>query len=272
MQGDREFMFILDKVKRNRNIDFRQYRPAVLKNRVQNRLHATKCGNYWDYIMLLNREPEEYDRLIESLTIKVSQFFRNPEVFEFLGNEIIPEIISRNEAGGSRKIRAWSCGSAFGEEAYSLAILFCEALGKRATDSRVNVLATDIDGKVIKEAPWGSYDRKALGEMKAHILFKYFSRVRDRYVVADVPRSLVSFKRHDIVGESPMSGMNLVLCRNLLIYFEEELKEKVFHNLYGALSPGGFLVLGKVEGINNQLEEHFEVVNMRERVYRKSEK
>ncbi|MBW1775272.1 MAG: protein-glutamate O-methyltransferase CheR [Deltaproteobacteria bacterium] len=235
MEDDREFKFLLDKIKRNRGIDFSQYRP----------------------------------RLIECITIKVSKFFRDSKVFDLLEDIIIPEIISQKKTEGTKKIHAWSCGAAFGEEAYSVAILLCEALGSRLNDFDIQILATDIDKNALAEAPWGSYDRNALGNMGAHLLFKYFTRFQDRYVVSDGARSLVTFRRHDIASGSPMWGMDLVLCRNLLIYFQKELQEKALHNIYTALNPGGFLVLGMTETIIPQMLEYFDVVDLRKRIYRK---
>jgi len=269
MEDDREFKFLLDKIKRNRGIDFSQYRPQVLKRRIHHRMDLSGCANYWGYILLLNRDPEEYDRLIESITIKVSKFFRDPVVFDLLGGIIIPEILSQKKTGGLKNIKAWSCGAAFGEEAHSVAILFCEALGSRLNDFDIQILATDIDKNALAEAPWGSYDRTALGNMGAHLLFKYFTRFQDRYVVSDGARSLVTFRRHDIVSGSPIWGMDLVLCRNLLIYFQKELQKKVLRNIHTALNPDGFLVLGKTETIIPQMLEYFDVVDLTERIYRK---
>ena len=273
MEEDKELKFLLDKIMRNRNIDFLQYRPQVLRRRIQFRLHLTKCATIWHYIMLLNKDPQEYDRLIESLTIKVSEFFRDPKVFDLLGDTIIPEIISQKQTLGARNILAWSCGAAFGQEAYSIAILFCEALGGGLNDFDVKILATDIDKNALENAPWGSYDRKALRNMKAHLLFKYFSQFQDgnkvRYTVSDKAKNLVTFKRHDVVSDGLNPGMDLVLCRNLLIYFQKGLQEKALRNLHAAISPGGFLVLGKTESIPPHMLDYFEVRDLRERVYRK---
>jgi chemotaxis methyl-accepting protein methylase len=273
MEDDKEFGFLLEKIMRNTNIDFSQYRPQVLKRRIEHRLHLARCVNYWDYIMLLNRDTREYDRLIECLTIKVSEFFRDPSVFEILGDVIIPEVISHKQDRGDKKIRAWSCGAAFGQEAYSLAILFCEALGTRLDDFDIRILATDIDKNALEEAPWGSFDQRTLRKMKPHVLFKYFTKFQDRnaerYVISDRARSLVSFKRHDAISNHLNSNMDLVLCRNLLIYFQKKLQEKALGNVHAALNPGGILILGKTETLPQQMLDHFEVVDLRERIYRK---
>ena len=267
MKNEREFKFLLDKIMRNRNIDFSQYRTQVLKRRIEHRLHLAGCAAYWDYILLLNKDPQEYDRLIECLTIKVSEFFRDPIVFEVLGNEIIPEIVSQKQAQRDKKIRAWSCGTALGQEAYSIAILFSETLGSSLNDFNINILATDIDNSALEKAPWGSYDGSALRKMHAHLLFKYFTRFQDRYVVSDRAKGLVMFRHHDIVSGRPKSGMDLVLCRNLLIYFQKGLQKKALRNLHTALNPGGFLILGKTETITPQMADYFESVDLRERIY-----
>ena len=269
MEDGRQYKFLLDKIMRNTNIDFNGYRAQFVKRRLQHRLNSAGCNSYWEYISLLNKDPKEYDRLIETLTIKESYFFRDTKVFKLLGNGIIPEIVSQKQAEGAKKIRAWSCGTAFGQEVYSMAILFREVLGNRIKDFDIKILATDIDKDTLEKAPWGSYDKRALRKMAPHLLFKYFARFQDRYVLSDRARVLVSFEHHDIVSGIPKRGMDLVLCRNLLIYFEKELQEKVLHNLHTALNPGGFLILGKTETIIEQMRDYFNVVDLRERIYRK---
>jgi len=269
MEDGRQYKFLLDKIMRNTNIDFNGYRSQLLKRRLRHRLGSTGCNNYWEYVSLLNKDPKEYDRLIEVLTIKESYFFRDTEVFKLLENGVIPELVSQKQTDRVKKIRAWSCGTAFGQEAYSMAILFHEVLGNRTKDFDIKILATDVDRDALEKAPWGSYDKRALRKMGPHILFKYFTRFQDRYVVSDRVRVLVSFERHDIVSGIQKRGMDLVLCRNLLIYFQKELQEKVLKNLHIALSPGGFLILGKTETITEQMRDYFEVVDLKERIYRK---
>lgn len=270
MDENQEYSFLLQKILRNRNIDFSQYRPQVLQRRLEHRFHVTKCESYVDYIMLLNRDPLEYDRLIETLTIKVSEFFRDSMVFELLGDVIIPEIIAQKDNEGSKKVRGWSCGSAHGQEAYSMAMLFREELGHRVPDFDLNITATDIDKTALAEAPWISYDKKALKKMKAHIIFKYFTSFEDRYIVNDSVRELINFKYHDVTSGNPVSNMDLVLCRNLLIYFEKELQEKALMNIYSALNPGGFLILGMTETLPPSMREYFEALDLNARVYMKN--
>jgi chemotaxis protein methyltransferase CheR len=268
-EADKEFKFLLEKIKRNKNIDLSQYRSKILERRIQHRLHLTRCANYLDYVMLLNKDPEEYDRLIECLTIKVSEFFRDPKVFNLLGDTVIPQIVSEKQARGDKRILAWSCGTALGEEAHSMAILFCESLGRKIGDFDIKILGTDIDKSTLEKAPWGSYDRRALRRMSPHLLFKYFTRVKDRYILNDKTRSLVSFRYHDVISDNSIPSMDLVLCRNLLIYFRKEHQEAIVQKLNVSLNPGGFLVLGKTETLPPQMLGCFEVVDLRERIYRK---
>ncbi len=154
-----------------------------------------------------------------------------------------------------------------------MAILFCEILGRGLNDFYIKILATDIDKDVLEKAPWGSYDKGGLDKMAAHLLFKYFTRFQDgnvdRYAVSDRVRFLVTFNLHDVISDKVISGMDLVLCRNLLIYFQKELQEKALRNLYASLNPGGFLILGKTETISPQMTDYFEVIDLRERIYRK---
>ncbi len=269
MEDDKQYKFLLDKIMRNTNIDFNGYRPQFLKRRLQHRLDSAGCSSYWEYIALLNKDPQEYDRLIETLTIKETYFLRDTEPFELLENMVIPEIVSQKQTEGARRIRAWSCGTATGKEAYSIAILLSEVLGNRMKDFDIKILGTDIDKDALEKAPWCSYDKRALRKMAPHLLFKYFTRFEDRYVLSDRVRALVSFKYHDIVSGIQKRGMDLVLCRNLLIYFERELQEKVLANLHTALNPGGFLILGKTETITEQMRDYFNVVDLREKIYRK---
>ncbi len=269
MEEEREFQFLLEKIRRNRDIDFSKYRSEILKRRIKYRIHSAGCVNYWDYILLLNRDPGEYDRLIETLTIKVSEFFRDPAVFDVLGSEIIPEIVAQKQNQGAKKIYAWSCGSAFGQEAYSMAILFCETLGRRLDCFDIKILATDIDRSSLEKARWASYGREAVKKVKPHILFKYFTHFQDNYIVKDIVRDLVSFRHHDLMADGREHNIDLVLCRNLLIYFEKELQEKVIRNLYNVMNCGGFLILGKTETVSPHMSHRFEIMDMRERIYKK---
>ena len=269
MHEDNEFEFLLGKIRRNKHIDFSGYRRENLMRRIVYRMGLAGCGTYWEYILLLNRDPEEYDRLIQSLTIKVSHFFRDGDVFRFLHSSVIPGIAEQKKKENDTRIRAWSCGAAFGQEAYSMAILFCEALGPRIRNVDIRITATDIDRKALEQAQWASYPRESMKKMEPYLLFKYFTRLNDRYVVSDPARDLVCFVYHDILADRPLIGMDLVMCRNLLIYFEKGVQERVLHCLCSSLRRGGFLVLGMTETMGPGVAGHFDTVDGTRRVYRK---
>ena len=274
MVNEKEFQFLLDKISRNRDIDFSNYRDTVLKRKIKSRMHATDCKDYWEYLMLLNTNPLEYENLIKAMTIKVSEFFRNPDVFVLMREIIVPEIIAQKQRKGDENIRAWSCGAAWGQEAYSMAILFCETLGKRLKDVDLRITATDIDPEVVETAPWGAYEKISLSRVPPHLLYKYFIRIKDRYVLKDRIRDLVSFKYHDVLSgrlnyNHLNQGMDLVLCRNLLIYFRKAHQVKALSNIYNSMNPGGFLLLGKTETLPVQVLERFEAIDLRDRIYRK---
>ncbi|MCK5099966.1 MAG: protein-glutamate O-methyltransferase CheR [Desulfobacteraceae bacterium] len=279
MVNDKEFQFLLEKISRNRDIDFSHYRDTVLKRKIQSRMHATDCKDYWEYLMLLNTNPLEYDSLIQAMTIKVSEFFRNPDVFVLMREIIVPEIIAQKQQSEDKNIRAWSCGAAWGQEAYSMAILFCETLGKRLRNVDLQITATDIDPEVVETAPWGAYEKLSLNRVPPHLLYKYFIRLKDRYVLKDRIRNLVSFKYHDVLSgrlnynhlnpNHLNQGMDLVLCRNLLIYFRKAHQVKALSNIYNSMNPGGFLLLGKTETLPAQIMERFEAIDLRDRIYRK---
>jgi len=273
MEDEREYNFLLNNILMNRNINFSQYRPQILKRRIQHRLHLSGCTTFLEYIALLNKEPLEYDELLDCLTIKVSEFFRDFKVFDKLSEIVLPEIISQKLTKGDNTIRAWSCGAAHGQEAFSLAILFSEAQGRKFVDFDIKIIASDIDKKALAEGPWSSYSREALRKMAPHFLFKYFTQFQEngvnRYIVNDRAKDLVSFLYHNVISDRPIPSVDLILCRNLLIYFEKELQVKTINNLFSALNPGGFLVLGKTENLPPQLIEYFETVDLRERIYRK---
>jgi len=269
MTDEHDFSFLLDKLSRNRGIDFRQYQRTVIERRIRHRFNLTHCETAWEYISLLNKDPEEYDRLIECLTIKVSEFFRDSAAFTWLREAIVPEIVAARKADGTKRVRAWSCGAALGQEAFSLAILFGEALGPRIEGFDLQIVATDIDRSSLEKAPWGSYAEANVRKIPPHLLLKYFARAGERYVLKDSIRSLVSFQYHDVLSSPVGEGMDLALCRNVLIYFQKELQEKALNNLHRALGPGGFLVLGGSESLTPGMQSRFDAVDSPARVYRK---
>ena len=227
-------------------------------------MNAHKISSYKDYHSVLENDPEEYKKLFSTITIKVSEFFREPEVFDLLKEQLTACPVSPDEG-----IRAWSCGCAHGEEAYSLGMILLESFDARGTDN-VRIFATDVDEGAIEIARKGVYSCESLKKVSDQARDKFFIKSDGNYKVRYSIRDMVSFGRLDIVNSTPISGIDILLCRNLLIYFEKELQRRVLDKLDFALNPGGLLVLGKSEGLPSHLASRYKEVGERSRVYRKA--
>lgn len=269
---DESFDLILDKLRRNKGVDFSLYRPGTIRRRILSRIKATGCGDFADYILYLNREPLEYDRAIEAVTINVTEFFRDPEIFTCLSEDIFPEMIRSKDARGRRIVRIWSAGTSNGEEAYTLAILFLEILGERASDFHLKIYGTDIDPDCLEKAKAGVYSPSSLKHVPPRFLVKYFEKKGENYTVTPRLKALTRFQRHDLVADNVLTHMDVILCRNVVIYFTRPLQDFVYANFAKALNKGGFLILGKVESLWGYPVSYFDTINLTGRIYRRSEK
>lgn len=291
MENDlRDFGLILKRLEERFGIDFSRYRTGTIHRRMARRMLATGAAGYEAYLSYIEKNPEEYERLLMDLTIKVSRFFRNEPLFDYIMEELLPELLGGGK--GRRGLRVWSAGCAFGEEVYSVVILIMEYLRKmshKVEDYRFSIFGTDIDDYALAKARTGEYDANALRETRPEILDRYFSRIRGpglcgaekgpditRYRVVESVRNLASFCKHDLTSKtrmSPPSGVvanyDLILCRNLLIYFSRGLQQRAFLNLINSLNPGGYLVLGKSESIPEELEAFLVPQNSSRKVFRK---
>ena len=243
--------------------DFRNYRKSSLSRRILRRLSAYNISSYEDYYRILTSDPAEYERLFLSLTVKVSEFFRDPEVFDILKDAIA--LMAPDIRDG---LRAWCCGCAYGEEAYSLAILFSECL-KPEVLKNTKIFATDIDNKAIEAARKGIYIEDVLHNLSCAIRDKYFIKKELGYKVKYSLKDLVRFGQLDIVRNPPLSRIDILFSRNLFMYFEKELQKNVFEKLNFALKPGGLLVLGKSEVLPVQFMSNYREIKKSSRVYRK---
>lgn len=171
---DRTFQLLLYKIKNERGFDFLQYRPALLKRRIDARLKARRVDNYIEYIGLLNREPEEYEKLIDVATINVTEFFRDPAAWQVVRDRILPGLIQNKDQKGQRLIRVWSAGTSGGEEAYTLAILLRELLGECLKEFRVKIYGTDIDRASLERAKLGEYPPESVRNVSPSLLKKIF--------------------------------------------------------------------------------------------------
>jgi two-component system CheB/CheR fusion protein len=264
--GD-EFAALLERIRDKKGIDFGSYKPATIVRRLRSRMSATSQPSLAEYARYLERDPNEYDRLTGSLLIKVTEFFRDPKVFEHLRERTLPALIDEARSG-ARELRVWSAGCSTGEEAYSLAITIAEALRDEPRPVDVRVFATDVDGAAIAFARHGIYPPGALENVPAPILARYFVRSNGTYEVVKPLRAMMTFGEHDLGARAPFPRIDLVLCRNVLIYFTPAMQRVALETFAFSLREGGLLVLGPSESVaalpESYLEEH-----ARNRIYRR---
>lgn len=268
----RAFNMIVQNIYQKRGVDFRQYRPKCLRRRVVVGMHDANVESFCAYLDFLNKNPQQYDRLLDRITINVSEFFRNPEAFKAIRKKVIPAIVDRKQKTANYNIRIWSAGCATGEEPYTLAILFKEALQVLGKHFKINIIATDIDKEALKKAKKGLYGQKALKELTTHQIASYFNKEENKYYVKPQIKAMVKFMEHNMNSDEPLSSIDLILCRNVIIYFNKQLQEKVYHNFYNALVESGFLVAGKTESLMDVKEELFAKVDLAERILQKRAK
>ena len=239
------------------------YKDKCVKRRIHIRVRATQSGTPEAYRTLLIESPAEQERLLRVLTIHVSHFFRNPSMFEKLSREILPELLLER-----RNLRLMSVGCAGGEEPYTLALILREQFGAALQAGRVSIKGTDVDAATLELAREALYHPDRLAEVSAELLSRWFSREGERYRLSEEIRSQVSFERADLNHQKACEACDLILCRNVLIYFERGRQEMILNGFADALSPGGILVLGKSETLFGTARKRFRTICPVERIYR----
>jgi len=263
----KEFSALLARVRERSGIDFSTYRNATIIRRLRGRMGATGQPTLAAYADHLDHDPEEYARLISSLLIKVTEFFRDPKVFQYLRDAILPELISEARRHG-RELRVWSAGCSTGEEAYSLAMTIAEAMGDAPNPLDVRVFATDIDSAAIAFARRGLYPPAALQKVPPALRKRFFVKSDGGFEVAKILRSLMIFGEHDLGARAPFPRIDLVLCRNVLIYFTPPMQQAALETFGFSLRADGRLVLGPSETVA-ALPAPFTEEQPRLRVYRR---
>jgi two-component system, chemotaxis family, CheB/CheR fusion protein len=248
-----------------RGFDFTGYKRSSLARRVRKRMHEAGIADYMDYRDRLESSAEEFGHLFNTILINVTSFFRDPETWAYLQREVMPDLIA---AAANQDIRVWSAGCAGGEEAYSLAIAFAEALGIEEAAKRVKIYGTDVDEDALRDARTGIYTVKSLEPISPELRDKYFEKNGGQFAFRPDLRRRVIFGRHDITRDAPISRLDLLVCRNTLMYFNVETQAQVIDRFHFALREGGDLFLGKAEMLLSD-SERFEVVSMRQRMFRR---
>ncbi len=264
------FRLILRKIEKGSTLDFTSYKDKCLKRRIRVRLRSLEIDSFTEYFELLQNNEKELKELIDTITINVTQFFRDLTTFQFLMENIM-QVMCEDKA--RETLRIWSAACASEEEVYTIAIAIMEVFGRRLEKLKVDLIGTDIDDKSLELANAGVYPSKnlrVLAENYPSYLEKYFvPSGKDNFKIKDSVRRIVQFKKRDVIKDPHYLNMDIIFCRNLFIYFEKSLQERILNRFHEDLLPNGYLVLGKVETILGMGEKLFKSISVKERVYQK---
>jgi two-component system CheB/CheR fusion protein len=263
---DPAFERLLDYLNRTRGFDFTAYKRPSLSRRVDHRMAHLGISDYGEYLAYLEAHGDEFRLLFNTILINVTAFFRDGAPWDYLRTDIIPQILAQTRPDGP--IRIWSAGCASGEEPYSLAILFAEALGRAGFERRVKIYATDADEDALKQARGAVYSSRQVAGVPPELLDRYFDVVGDRFAFDKDLRRAVIFGRHDLIQDAPISRVSLLVCRNTLMYLNAASQARILARLHFALADGGFVLLGKAEMLMTRSPQ-FAAVDLRHRVFRK---
>jgi len=244
---DEELAHLLQKIYTERGFDFRDYKKDSLKRRIKKRLDAYHISTYQEYIEFLDAHQDEYAKLFDTMLINVTEFFRDQDAWKILESDVIPGIIARKKNGES--IRVWTAGCASGEEPYSVGILLAEALGDALGNFDIRIYATDIDENALAEARRGVYSSEKLKNVSPERLEKYFTKEDGVFKIDRQIRQMVAFGRQDLTSDAPISHLDLLICRNVLIYFNAKLQNKLLYRFDFAMNRGGYVFFGKSESM-----------------------
>ncbi|MEN4473145.1 CheR family methyltransferase [Mycolicibacterium cosmeticum] len=264
---DDSFEALLRYLRDSRGFDFTGYKRTSLMRRVRYRMDQVGSPTFDEYLDVLQASSDEFAALFNTILINVTAFFRDPEAWECIREDVIPQLLA--ERGPDDPIRVWSAGCASGQEAYTLAILLAEALGHDAFRRRVKIYATDVDEHALSEARAASYDGRAVESVPPELLVNYFEQVNGHYVFHKDLRRAVIFGRNDLVRDAPISKVDLLVCRNTLMYLNAETQRNVLGRLHFALAPQGTLFLGHAEMLLSH-SDRFTPIDLKNRVFRRA--
>ena len=269
-EDEKEFSDLKYIIKRKIGFNCEDYKQPHLKRRLAVRLRATESKSYRDYAQMLSKNEDEVNKLKETLTVNVTELFRNPETFDSVRNNVLPELIKQK--GINKVIKVWSAGCSNGEEPYSIAIMLNEFLGHSIKRYNISIQATDIDDDSIAKAEMAIFQPKQLEKIGQERINRFFVKKDNNYQVIDEVKKLVKVKRHDLISGPKFSGFDIIFCRNVTIYFEQKLQEILYMNFYNALNDGGYFVMGKTETLVGPSTQLFKRFDLKERIFQKREK
>jgi len=262
LQAGADFEALIEYLRDTRGFDFTGYKRASLIRRVALRCSELGIDSFRAYLDYLQVHTEEFATLFNKILINVTEFFRDKETWDYLAEKIIPRIAAK-----TGEIRVWSTGTSSGEEAYSAAILLCEALGEESFVDRVKIYATDVDEEALAKAR-GGYTAKELASVDDGLRLRYFERQGERFMFRTALRRTIIFGRHDLTQDAPISRLDLLICRNTLIYFMAETQGRILARFHYALNDDGYLFLGRAEMLLTHAAL-FTPVDVKERIFTK---
>lgn len=266
---NRSFKSLLEQIVQDRGLDFRQYHQGVIKRKIAMRMRVNKLESYPEYGRLLTKRPEEFNKLLEDLCINVSEFFRDREVWVTV-KYLLENLIKQKKLKAESSLRFWSAGCANGEEPYSLAILLQEISRAEPQGVKLELAATDIDKKALLTAQAGVYPKENLKNVTAKELKSYFIALDDgRYQAKNEIRDMVKFQYLDLIRDDIIREADVVICRNVFIYFKRSLQEQLLMKFHRALKAGGYLIMGRSETLLDEAKEIFREIDLNARIYQK---
>ncbi|TGC10766.1 MCP methyltransferase [Methanolobus halotolerans] len=266
---DADFALLKKMIKTKLGFNCEYYKDSHFRRRIDVRIRATGSKNFGEYVQILKEDSAECAALLETLTVNVTNFFRNSEVYDIVEKEVLPAVISSKGAGLNRSIKIWSAGCSIGVEAYSIAMLFHHILGNNIKRVNISITGTDIDKASLQQAQQGIYSEIEMKDVRPAFIEKYFWKEGNQYRVNDELKKMIRFKSHDMISGPKMTGFDIIFCRNVTIYFEKELQEKLYMNFYEGLNENGFFVMGKTETLIGPSKDLFKSYNAKERIYAK---
>ncbi len=264
---------LVAKIDEARGIDLGLYRREYLERRVAARLRVLEIHSYRHYADFLDEHPEEYDHLIDTLTINVTDFFRDKAVWDSIKRNAIDQMIKDKIAGRSRTIRVWSAGCATGEEPYSITMAILDALGDDASRFLISVIATDLDPRALATAEQGVYDVAKRRRIPSGYQVRFTRSIgASQFEILPEVKRRVRFQKRSLFDETPLRVIDLIMCRNVFIYFDRDQQARALERFWGSLARGGYLVLGRSEKLDPGAARRFEMVDGKERIYRKPQR
>jgi two-component system, chemotaxis family, CheB/CheR fusion protein len=268
-QAEKEtFLELLEYLKQKRGFDFTGYKPTSLTRRIKRRMQMVNIVDFTDYIDYLEVQPDEFSLLFNTILINVTGFFRDQDAWDVIRDRVIPEIMKNKRPNDL--VRVWSTGCASGEEAYTAAILLAEALSEDQFRDRVKIYGTDVDEDALAKARQGAYTAKELEGAPEYLREKYFTEVGGLYSFNKELRRNLIFGRNDIIQDAPISRIDLLICRNTLMYFNIETQLKILARFHFALNDQGYLFLGKAESLLSHTVA-FSPVDIKKRIFKKAQ-